>query len=139
MTTRILIVDNNLIDLEALEEALTEAGLEPAIEVAMDAPGAMALVDAMTTDTAPDLVLIDLRLFIGSGVEVVSHVRRRTDLGRVPIVAISGLLEPRDREACLAAGADRADAKPRRFAEQVALAREWGRLVRIPPPTGATP
>ena len=130
MTTRVLIVDNNLIDLEALKEALGEAGLEPAIEVAMDAPEAFALIDALSSSALPDLILVDLRLFIGTGLEVVGQVRRHPLLRDTPVVVISSVLDPRERAACLAAGANRADAKPRRFAEQVALAREWGRLLR---------
>jgi CheY-like chemotaxis protein len=130
MTTRVLIVDNNLIDLEALKEALGEAGLEPVIEVAMDAPEAIAHIDALSDGALPDLILVDLRLFVGSGLEVVEHVRHHPRLRDTPIVVISSVLGPREREACLAAGANRADAKPRRFAEQVALAREWRHLLR---------
>ena len=129
MTTRVLIVDNNLIDLEALKEALSEAGLEPTIAVAMDAPEAIGLIEGISDDALPELILVDLRLFVGSGLEVVAHVRRHRKLGNTPIVVISSILSPLDRDACLAAGANRADPKPRRFEEQVALAREWGRLL----------
>ena len=51
---------------------------------------------------------------------------------RVGIVAIQ------TRDACLAAGANRVDTKPRRFAEQVALAREWAALLRLPTPPSET-
>ena len=138
MSTRILIVDNNLIDIEALHEALSEAGLAPVVEVAMDAPAAIAQLATITAATAPELILVDLRLFVGSGLEVVTHVRRHPILGATPLVVVSSVLDQRERDACLAAGANRVDTKPRRFAEQVALAREWAALLRLPTPPSET-
>ncbi|HYE07000.1 MAG TPA: response regulator [Planctomycetota bacterium] len=133
MSTRVLIVDNNLLDLEAVKEALAEAGFDAVVEVALDAPEAIAVIDAVADErSAPELVLVDLRLSVGSGLDVVRRVRCDARLGDVPVAVMSGVLDTGDREACLAAGADRVDVKPRRFAEQVALAREWARMLRVP-------
>ncbi|HYE07027.1 MAG TPA: response regulator [Planctomycetota bacterium] len=130
MTTRVLIVDNNLVDIEAMKEALSEAGLDAAVDVAMDAPEAIDLVQAFASaEDAPDMFLIDLMLSVGNGLEVLKHIRAQEGLRGVPVVMISGVIDAAVRKACLAAGATRVDAKARRFADQVALAREWGALI----------
>ena len=134
--SRVLIVDNNLIDLDALKEALAEAGFHPgALEVAMDAPEAVSLLDALDDVQLPDLIVLDLRLSIGSGLDVLNHVRTKPRLRLIPVVVVSSVLKVEDREACLTAGATRACEKPRRFAEQVALAREWRTLVQAVRPS----
>ncbi len=126
--TDVLIVDNNLIDIEALKEALDDAGFGSSIDVAMDAPEAIARL-APEARSRPDLVLLDLRLSIGHGLEVLQHLRAIPDLRHTPVVVMSNVLDDTDRAACLAAGATAVAVKPRRFAEQVALAHEWRALL----------
>jgi PAS domain S-box-containing protein len=54
-----------------------------------------------------DLVLLDLQLPDGDGFELARVLRSREAPGRrVPIVAMTGCVEPGDREKCLAAGMD---------------------------------
>jgi len=60
----------------------------------------------------PDLVLVDLRLPVGSGWDFIHEIRGRDGLGRIPIVIITASGEEIDRERSLFVGADRYIQKP---------------------------
>jgi DNA-binding NarL/FixJ family response regulator len=53
--------------------------------------------------TAPDIVLLDLNLGAGSGMQVLHAVRRK--LPRVSVVVLTNHSEPQYRRACIKAGA----------------------------------
>ncbi len=60
----------------------------------------------------PDLILMDIQLPGMSGLDVIQRIRADTRLPRMPIVALTALVMPGDRERCLQAGADEYLAKP---------------------------
>ena len=95
--TKILIVDDEAQILTALGRGLTRAGHE--VGVARTAEDGLA----MAATSAPDLVLLDLRLPDLDGIEVVKRLRSWTD---VPVLLLSGNGTERARVAALDAGAD---------------------------------
>ncbi len=121
---RILIVDNNLIDIEVIKEALAEAGIDALVEVAMDVPEALARIDSRDAPY-PHLVLLDLRLTFGHGLDVLRHIRAIENLRGLPVIVLSSIIDEPERAACLASGATSVVMKPKRFAEQVELSRQW--------------
>jgi signal transduction histidine kinase/CheY-like chemotaxis protein len=72
--------------------------------------GERALGEAM--DRVPDLILLDLMLPQVSGWEVARRLRQSPRTQSVPIVAVSALARPQEREAALHAGCDAYLAKP---------------------------
>jgi CheY-like chemotaxis protein len=60
------------------------------------------------------------------GLEVMRRIRSQEGLARIPIIAITALAMPGDRERCLSAGADGYLTKPLELAE---LARFIGRCL----------
>lgn len=72
-------------------------------EVLSLASGADAL-DALAT-FAPDLVLLDAMLPEMDGAEVLRRLSERLDIGTVPVVFLTGNIEPERREELLALGA----------------------------------
>jgi len=64
------------------------------------------------TDRAPDLILLDLMLPRVSGWEVTRRLRQSPRTRTVPIIAVSALARPQEREAALHAGCDAYLEKP---------------------------
>jgi len=60
----------------------------------------------------PDVVMIDIQMPGMDGLEVIRRLRAAPASATVPIVAVTALSLPEDRERCLAAGADSYLTKP---------------------------
>jgi two-component system KDP operon response regulator KdpE len=80
------------------------------------------IVDAMDLESArrviaaetPDILVMDVRLPDGNGLDLVRDLARRDTPGRVRVIIASASVLPAEREAALAAGADRFLPKPYR-------------------------
>jgi CheY-like chemotaxis protein len=62
--------------------------------------------------TRPDLVILDIQMPGMDGLETIHHIRADPAVGTVPIIALTALTLPGDRERCLAAGATAYLVKP---------------------------
>ena len=94
---KVLVVDDEPQILTALGRGLTRVGHE--VVVARTAADALATAAA----SEPEVILLDLRLPDGDGIEV---VRRLRTWSHVPILLLSGAGTDRSRVAALDAGAD---------------------------------
>ena len=121
-TARVLVVDDEPQILRALETTLGGAGYD--VRSASTAAGALAAAAA----ARPDVVILDLVLPDGSGVEVSRELRRWTT---VPIIVLSVVEDEREKVAALDAGADDYVTKP--FAIDELLARVRAALRRSHP------
>ena len=113
----IWVVEDNDQNFELVDYLLGEAGY--AVARARDADELALLV----TGELPALVLLDMNLPSGSGLEVLTRLRTEPRTLRVPVVALTAHAMRGDRERFLAAGCDGYISKPiesRQFLEAVA-------------------
>ena len=97
-TRRVLLVEDSDAIRDAFSILLEDAGYA----VAQAGTGGEALRQA--GERVPDLVLLDMGLPDISGLEVVRRLKAGDQTAHVPVVALTGRDDPRDREACLSAG-----------------------------------
>jgi two-component system, cell cycle response regulator len=103
---RILVIEDDPANLELMRGLLSAHG--HSVIAARD--GASG-VD-MAREERPDLVLCDMQLPVIGGIEVVTLLRGDSVTHALPVVAVTALTMPGDRESILAAGFDGYLAKP---------------------------
>lgn len=73
----------------------------------------------------PDLILMDLKMQLLSGLEATRQIRRSAEIGGVPIIFVSGCAEPGFRRAALDAGGNEYLVKPIVFEHLEAVLAEY--------------
>lgn len=103
---RMLVADDHEPTLELYEMRLTRQGC--VVRTARTGAEALALIRA----ERPDIVLLDIQMPEIDGLDVIRQVREDATLAAMPIIAVTALAMPGDRERVLAAGATAYLAKP---------------------------
>lgn len=106
MVALILIVDDNAFNAILVSDYLTSKGYRTI--VANDGRNAIELVD----DLRPNLVLMDIQMPAMNGIEAICHIRADPHVRATPVIALTALAMPGDRERCLNAGANEYVSKP---------------------------
>ena len=103
---RILLVEDNAANRVAISEYLGENKYK--VMIAMDGLEALQ----RTQEQKPDLILMDIQLPGMDGMETIKRLRATPEFVSVPIIAVTALAMPGDRELCLEAGANAYLTKP---------------------------
>lgn len=103
---RVLIVDDNELNVELARFVLTQAGIQ--VAAVLDANQALDQVERF----APDLILMDIQMPGRDGIELTRELRAREPRRQLVIVAFTAYAMKGDRERFLAAGCDAYIAKP---------------------------
>jgi len=122
----VLLVEDEESITAPLSEALSREGFEPVIA------GTAAEALELAASRSPDLVLLDLGLPDGSGLDVCRELRSRS---AVPIIMVTARGEETDRIVGLEVGADDYVVKPFSAREVVARIRAVLRRTAAPAPT----
>jgi PAS domain S-box-containing protein len=105
---RLLVVEDNPITLTVLNDYLAARGFT----VQTATSGAIAVMNAVADP--PDLVLMDIQMPGMDGFEATRLLRNQSNprIAQVPIIALTALAMPGDRERCLLAGMNHYVTKP---------------------------
>ena len=114
----VLVVDDNEVNAQVQADFLGARGCRT--RVARDGAEALRLAQV----ERPALVLMDIQMPGMDGLEATRALHALPGLGAVPIVAVTALAMPGDRERCLAAGASAYVAKPISLKGLVSLVRQ---------------
>jgi two-component system cell cycle response regulator DivK len=113
---RILVVEDNAMNLKLVRDVLEFAGYE-VLEASTGEAGVQ-----LATANEPDLVLMDLQLPGIDGLEALRIIRENPDTRTIPTVAVTAFAMQEDRDRALRAGFDAYVEKPisvRLLVEQV--------------------
>ena len=114
---RILIVDDHELNLRLLERLLELEGHE------VRAADSLATAERALAEEQPAVIVLDLNLPDGNGLELTRKLKSQPTTASIPIVACTAGVMPEDERGALAAGCDAYVSKPidlRRFAAVVA-------------------
>jgi CheY-like chemotaxis protein len=106
MGRRILIAEDNPINRMVEADHLAGKGYE-----IIEAGNGIEAVE-LAQKQNPDLILMDIQMPGMDGLEAIRLIRALPNLAAVPIIALTALAMPGDRERCLEAGANEYLAKP---------------------------
>jgi CheY-like chemotaxis protein len=115
-----------MVEDEAPNRALLRAVLQRAGEPVVRGARVLEAADLATArrlleDEAVDLILLDVRLPDGSGLDLARELQERQDADRPAVIVLSASVLAAQRETALAAGADHFMAKPYAPTELTAL------------------
>jgi len=112
-TLNILLVEDNPADVELVREALDATNLVHVLQVANDFEEAKQHMDSMLLGAPrPDVLLMDLNLPQGSGLELLRLFRTNPDWQSIPVIVVSSSNAPRDRDQAARLGAAHYFRKP---------------------------
>ncbi|HEU0296383.1 MAG TPA: GAF domain-containing protein, partial [Anaerolineales bacterium] len=103
---RLLLAEDNAANVLTIGEYLESHGYT--VQVAHDGLEALQMAE----ETEPDIILMDIQMPALDGLEAIRRLRANPRFASTPIIAITALAMPGDRERCLEAGADEYLSKP---------------------------
>lgn len=104
--TRLLLAEDNEVNLEVIRDYLQNKGYQ----VVVAHNGSEAL--EQTALHEPHLIIMDIQMPHMDGLEAIRQLRAAPRYAATPIIALTALAMPNDRERCLAAGASAYLSKP---------------------------
>jgi len=107
--TLILLAEDNEANLQTLETFLEYAGF-----TIVSARNGREAIDA-AIEYKPDLILMDIQMPKVDGLEAIRQIKLSSEVANVPIIALTALAMPGDKERCIAAGANEYVSKPVNF------------------------
>lgn len=106
LETRILLAEDNEFNIVAFTDYLNAKGYQ--VTIAHNGREALALAKEMH----PHLILMDIQMPEMDGLEAMRQLRTLSEFAQTPIIALTALAMPGDRDRCLTAGANDYLAKP---------------------------
>jgi CheY-like chemotaxis protein len=117
---RLLLAEDDVRNIFALTSVFEPLGAK--LEIARNGREALQLLEK---DADIDLVLMDLMMPEMDGITAMREIRKRPEMARLPIIALTAKAMVDDRKSCLEAGASDYIAKPIDVDKLISLCRVW--------------
>ena len=111
----ILLVEDNLNNAQTISTYLEHKGYR--LMCACNGQEALEIIQ----QSKPDLILMDVQMPIMDGLEATRQIRSNPKFSQIPIIALTALAMPGDRDQCLAAGMNDYLSKPIRMKQLMTL------------------
>jgi len=131
MTSKaVLVVEDSSAQCELLNQALAEHGFDSDIHIEQGVAAAFSyLHHQIEHHTAlPRLILVDLKLTNGSGLDIVHYIRHHDRLHLIPVIILTSSDAHADIQTSYRAGANAYVVKPGTYSEFVMLTRDLCRF-----------
>jgi PAS domain S-box-containing protein len=125
---RVLMVEDNTINITTVGGYLQDRGYH--LMIARNGREALDIV----AEARPDVILMDIQMAEMDGLETTRRLRAMPDYQNTPIIALTALAMPGDREQCLAAGANAYLTKPVRLKGLVETMQRLLKSASLTPP-----
>lgn len=138
----VLLVEDSPDDRELTLHALRKGRFAGRVDVAKDGLEALDLLFCRGTwsgrdpDDCPTVILLDVKMPLVGGIEVLREIKRSAQLHEVPVVMLTSSAEETDLETCYALGANSYIVKPVDIEQFFRAVQELGRywmLLNHPP------
>jgi PAS domain S-box-containing protein len=120
--TSILLVEDDEGNIETMTTYLGSRGYR--LIVATNGQQAISIledcVNGLVHAYLPDIILMDIQMPGMDGFEATTRIRQIPDYANIPIIALTALAMPNDRQRCLDAGANQYMSKPVKLSQLVA-------------------
>jgi len=103
---RILLAEDNQANIEIIQDYLMSQNYD----VVLARNGSEAVLRAQ--EDSPDVIIMDIQMPVMDGLEAMRRIRNIEAVRELPIIALTALAMPGDRERCVAAGANEYIMKP---------------------------
>ena len=103
---RVLVVDDHELNLKLFERLLEREGRE------VRCANSLAAAERALAEEQPAMIVLDLNLPDGSGLELTRRLKAEPRTASIPIVACTAAVLPADQDEALEAGCDAFVAKP---------------------------
>ncbi|MGH8531095.1 MAG: response regulator [Nevskiales bacterium] len=116
---KVLLVEDNLLNQRVAVEILEGLGI--IVDIANDGAEGVEAVSQVSYDA----VLMDMQMPVMDGLEATRWIRQQAEHARLPIIAITANVLPRDNERCLEAGMNDFVAKPINISTLIRVLGKW--------------
>jgi CheY-like chemotaxis protein len=139
---RLIIAEDNDVDVYLIRAALDEAGLRFETEIATNGDKALAMIERFAPASGikpgqvPDGIILDLNLMTHGGLNILQRLRAIPALAATPVVILTSSDSPNDRKQAETLGAAAFLLKPIDFDQYMKIGRQIAQLFTNRP--GAT-
>lgn len=104
MTAKLLVIEDNYLDVVLLEDSLGEAAVSYELHNISDGLDARRYIESADSGSIPDLIVLDLNLPRVDGISLLTAIRNSPLLREVPVLVWSSTRVPREAPAMAALG-----------------------------------